>query len=89
MGGALIGSDLAEVRDKGRWHQSFLAALAKVAPEAAPDELRRRSWIVGTPDEVGAQLEEFAALGVERVMFQWYNLDDLDGLKLLAALNGR
>jgi alkanesulfonate monooxygenase SsuD/methylene tetrahydromethanopterin reductase-like flavin-dependent oxidoreductase (luciferase family) len=89
MGGALIGRDFAEVRDKGRWHQSFLAALANVAPEAAPDELRRRSWIVGTPDEVGAQLEEFEALGVERVMFQWYNLDDLDGFKLLAELNGR
>jgi F420-dependent oxidoreductase-like protein len=89
MGGALIGSDFAEVREKGHWHQSFLAALANVAPEAAPDELRRRSWIVGTPDQVGAQLAEFEALGVERVMFQWYNLDDLDGFKLLAELNGR
>jgi alkanesulfonate monooxygenase SsuD/methylene tetrahydromethanopterin reductase-like flavin-dependent oxidoreductase (luciferase family) len=87
MGGALIGRDAAEVREKGRWHQSFLAALANVAPEAAPDELRRRSWIVGTPDEVGAQLDEFAALGVERIMFQWYNLDDLDGFKLLAQVN--
>jgi len=89
MAGALIGRDVAEVRDKGRWHQSFLAALANVAPEAAPDELRRRSWMVGTPDQVAAQLQEFEALGVERVMVQWYNLDDLDGLKLLAEVNGR
>ena len=87
MGGALIGRDAAEVREKGGWHQSFLAALANAAPEAAPDELRRRSWIVGTPEEVAPQLEDFAALGVERVMFQWYNLDDLDGLALLAELN--
>jgi alkanesulfonate monooxygenase SsuD/methylene tetrahydromethanopterin reductase-like flavin-dependent oxidoreductase (luciferase family) len=87
MGGALIGRDAAEVADKGRWHQSFLAALATVAPEAAPDELRRRSWIVGTPDEVATQLDAWSALGVERVMFQWYNLDDLDGLGSLAALN--
>jgi alkanesulfonate monooxygenase SsuD/methylene tetrahydromethanopterin reductase-like flavin-dependent oxidoreductase (luciferase family) len=87
MGGALIGRDAAEVREKGGWHQSFLAALTNVAPEAAPDELLRRSWIVGTPDQVWTQLEAFAALGVERVMFQWYNLDDLDGLALLAQLN--
>ena len=87
MGGALIGRDTSEVREKGHWHQSFLAALAHVAPDAAPDELRRRSWIVGTPDQVATQLEEFAALGVERVMFQWYNLDDLDGLGLLAQVN--
>jgi alkanesulfonate monooxygenase SsuD/methylene tetrahydromethanopterin reductase-like flavin-dependent oxidoreductase (luciferase family) len=87
MGGALIGRDALEVREKGRWHQSFLAGLANVASEAAPDELRRRSWMVGTPDQVATQLEDYAALGVERVMFQWYNLDDLDGLGLLADMN--
>jgi alkanesulfonate monooxygenase SsuD/methylene tetrahydromethanopterin reductase-like flavin-dependent oxidoreductase (luciferase family) len=42
---------------------------------------------VGTPDQVATQLEAFAALGVDRVMFQWYNLDDLDGLGLLAQVN--
>jgi len=89
MGGGLVGRDVAEVREKGRWHQSFLAALASVAPEAAPDELRRRSWIVGTPDQVATQLAAYAALGVDRVMFQWYNLDDLDGLGLLAQVNQR
>jgi alkanesulfonate monooxygenase SsuD/methylene tetrahydromethanopterin reductase-like flavin-dependent oxidoreductase (luciferase family) len=60
-----------------------------VPPAAAADEFRRRSWIVGTPDQAASQLEAWSALGVERVMFQWYNLDDLDGLGLLAALNGR
>ena len=87
MGGLLVGRDGAEVREKGRWHQSFLAALASLAPESATDELRRRSWIVGTPDQVSTQLDAWSAAGIERVMFQWYNLDDLDGLGLLAGLN--
>ena len=67
--------------------QSFLGALAAVPPAAAPNELRRRHWIVGTPDQAASQLEAWSALGIERVMFQWYNLDDLDGLALLTGLN--
>src|ERR1700716_361301 len=47
MGGVVIGRDIAEVRERGRWHQSFLAALANAAPKAAVVDLRRRSWIVG------------------------------------------
>ena len=87
MGGVLIGRDATEVAEKGRWMQSFLPALSGVPSDAAPDQLRRRSWIVGTPDQVALQLQAWSALGIERVMFQWYNLDDLDGLGLLAKLN--
>jgi F420-dependent oxidoreductase-like protein len=87
MGGVLIGRDANEVAAKGRWMQSFLGgALAGVAPADAPQELRRRGWIVGTADQAASQLSAWSSLGVERVMFQWYNLDDLDGLSLLAQL---
>jgi alkanesulfonate monooxygenase SsuD/methylene tetrahydromethanopterin reductase-like flavin-dependent oxidoreductase (luciferase family) len=41
---------------------------------------------VGTPDQVGTQLEAWSSAGVERVMLQWYHLDDLDGLALLAQV---
>ena len=87
MGGVLIARNGGELAEKGRWMQSFLAALRDVRPDGAPDELRRRSWIVGTPDQVASQLDAWSAVGVERVMFQWYNLDDLDGLDLLAQVN--
>ena len=87
MGGVLIARNEGELAEKGRWMQSFLAALRDVPPDRAPDELRRRSWIVGTPDQVASQLDAWSSAGVERVMFQWYNLDDLDGLGLLAQVN--
>ena len=87
MGGILIGRDAAEVVEKGRWMQSFLGVGPGVPPAAVADEFRRRSWIVGTPDQAASQLAAWSALGIERVMFQWYNLDDLDGLALLAPLN--
>ena len=49
------------------------------------DDLRGRGMIVGTPDEVRAQLAGLAAAGVQRVMLQWLDLDDLTGLEVLAA----
>jgi F420-dependent oxidoreductase-like protein len=86
MGGVLIGRDGAEVAEKGRWMQSFMGGLSGVPAAGVPDDLRRRGWIVGTPDQAAAQLEAWSALGVERVMLQWYNLDDVDGLALLAQV---
>jgi F420-dependent oxidoreductase-like protein len=87
MGGVLIGRDERDVLDKGRWLQSFLAALAEVAPDETPQALSRRSWLVGTPNQVASQLKAWSATGVDRVMLQYYNLDDLDGLALLAEVN--
>ena len=50
----------------------------------APDELRKNG-AAGTPDEVVARLEAFAAIGAERVYLQVLDLDDLEHLDLLAA----
>jgi alkanesulfonate monooxygenase SsuD/methylene tetrahydromethanopterin reductase-like flavin-dependent oxidoreductase (luciferase family) len=47
--------------------------------------LRERGMIVATPKEVAAQLEELSAAGVQRVMLQWLDLDDLHGLEALAG----
>jgi F420-dependent oxidoreductase-like protein len=87
MGGVLIAPDRGELAEKAAWMQGFLAALADVPATGAADALRRRHWLVGTTDEVAAELDAWSAVGVQRVMLQWYNLDDLDGLSLLARLN--
>lgn len=47
-------------------------------------QLRRESKIVGTPTEVVDQLAALDEAGVERVMLQWLDLDDLAGLEALA-----
>jgi alkanesulfonate monooxygenase len=48
-----------------------------------PDELRQNG-AAGTPDEVVARLEAFAAIGAERAYLQVLDLNDLDHLDLLA-----
>lgn len=48
------------------------------------NELQNRGFIIGTADAVVAQIGAFADAGVQRIMLQWLDLDDLDGLEALA-----
>jgi alkanesulfonate monooxygenase SsuD/methylene tetrahydromethanopterin reductase-like flavin-dependent oxidoreductase (luciferase family) len=49
-----------------------------------PEELRQRGLVIGTPSEIVEQLGEYYDAGVQRVMLQWLDLDDLKGLEALA-----
>jgi F420-dependent oxidoreductase-like protein len=42
------------------------------------------STIAGTPETVLARIRDYEAAGVQELMLQWLDLDDLDGLKVLA-----
>lgn len=48
-------------------------------------ELRERGIIVGTPEAVVEQLGRLADVGVQRLMLQWLDLDDMTGLETLAV----
>ena len=47
-------------------------------------ELRKRGVLVGTADEVADQVAELDAAGVQRLMLQWMDQDDIEGLEILA-----
>ena len=49
-------------------------------------ELRKRGIVIGVGEEVNEQLVELEKAGVQRVMLQWLDLDDLSGLEVLAKL---
>ena len=72
MTGLIFGRRPAEVEEKLR------------ARGRTREEMRARSVIVGTPDEIVDQLDALHAGGLQEVMLQWLDLDDLDGLELLA-----
>ncbi|MFQ5419370.1 MAG: hypothetical protein ACE5EY_03300 [Anaerolineae bacterium] len=46
--------------------------------------LQERGVIVGTPTGVVSQLGAFAEAGVQRIMLQWLDLDDLNRLEAFA-----
>lgn len=71
MTGVIFGRDDAEVQ-------------RRIGDKNA-DELRGRGIIVGTAGEVVEQLGRLAEVGVQRVMLQWLDLDDLDGIEAMAT----
>jgi F420-dependent oxidoreductase-like protein len=70
MTGVVFGRDQAELERKLRGRDAT--------------ELMGRGLVVGTPTEVKQQLRRLAEAGLQRVMLQWLDLDDLDGLAAFA-----
>ncbi len=50
------------------------------------EELRSLGLVVGVGEEIHPQLEELERAGVQRVMLQWLELEDLDNLEALAKV---
>jgi len=73
MTGLLFSPDTAP-------QQSQLQGMGFESAEAA----RARGIVVGGPAEVKEQLRQIAAMGVQRVMLQWMDLDNIAGLTALA-----
>jgi F420-dependent oxidoreductase-like protein len=76
MTGCEFGKDENAVRRK---------ASERTKGRLTPEELRQKGVVIGTPTEIAAQLVRLGEAGVQRVMLQWLNLDDLDGLEAMAA----
>ena len=73
MAGCLFGRDTADLTRK-------LAGRNRTAAQ-----MHERGVAAGTAPEIAAQLEAWTGAGVQRIMLQWLDLDDLDGLEALAA----
>jgi F420-dependent oxidoreductase-like protein len=82
-------------RDPGRLRRTLMTGLAFGRTDAElsaalrgrdAEALRARGAIVGTQAAVVEQVAAFAAAGVECVMLQWLDLDDLDRLEALARV---
>lgn len=76
MLGTVFGRDSAEVAAK---------VADRTDGQGTAETLRQGGVLVGTASDLLQQLEAYEAAGAERVMLQWLDLDDLDGLEALAA----
>ncbi|GAB4396693.1 MAG: LLM class F420-dependent oxidoreductase [Anaerolineales bacterium] len=74
MTGLVFAENQADLNAQIRARGSHLTA----------EDLKKRGLIVGTPKDLPEQLATLAAAGVQRVMLQWLNLEDLSGLQALA-----
>jgi len=57
---------------------------SRVYGELSVEDLEEHGFIIGDGTQVSEQLAQLAKTGIDRVMLQWLNLDDLDGLEALA-----
>jgi F420-dependent oxidoreductase-like protein len=60
------------------------AKLARYEGASAAD-LNDRGLVAGDGEQVQEQLARYAAAGVQRIMLQWLDLDDMEGLEALAS----
>ena len=72
MTGCVFGKDDAALREK-------LSARKRTV-----EELQARGIVAGNPSQVREQLKALEAAGLQRVMLQWLDLDELAGLEALA-----
>ncbi len=69
------------------WRQSSEVkrkVAARTQGKRSAQDLRRHGVVVGIPAEFREQLAALEQAGVQRVMLQWLDLDDLEGLEALA-----
>jgi len=75
MTGIVFGKDRAEVEKKVE---------KRTQGKRTSEELRQKGVVVGTAEEIQEQLQALEQAGLQRVMLQWLDLDDLEGLEGLA-----
>jgi hypothetical protein len=75
MTGCISGASKAEVEKKISERSKGKSSIEK---------LRERGVLVGTFSEIRDQIEQIEDAGMDQVMVQWLDLDDLKGLEQLA-----
>jgi F420-dependent oxidoreductase-like protein len=75
MVGCLFGKNSKDVEQKIKQRSNGRLTSA---------DYKERGVVVGTAEEIASQISAYSRSGVQRIMLQWLDLDDLDGLKALA-----
>ena len=76
--------DVARSQMKGLVFGRDEAELRRSLDGRDAEALLERGMIIGTPSAVVDQLGQLAEVGMQQVMFQWFDMDDLDRLDAFA-----
>ncbi|HUV28570.1 MAG TPA: LLM class F420-dependent oxidoreductase [Anaerolineales bacterium] len=75
MVGCIFGQDETQLQER---------VAARTKGERSAEDLRQRGVVVGTANQMAEQIDRLAQAGVQRVMLQWIDLDDIEGLEIIA-----
>jgi alkanesulfonate monooxygenase SsuD/methylene tetrahydromethanopterin reductase-like flavin-dependent oxidoreductase (luciferase family) len=84
MRAVYFGRDTAELDRRLNWRLTDPDYADKSLDEVQHILFTQKHEIVGTADMILEQIKAYAAAGVEELMLQWFDLDDIDGLRAFA-----
>ena len=79
-----FGRDMAELDRRLSWRHDEPKYAGKPLDAVIEDLKASGGIIVGTPGEVIEQIKAYDNAGVDELMLQWWDLDDIDGLRAFA-----
>lgn len=82
MNGFIVGRDHDELVGRAARIYDNLGRDVDVVEQALAEEAKL--WIIGTPDEVAARIEQYRDAGVSHIMLQHHLFEDDDALELIA-----
>jgi len=81
MLGLFFGNDMLEVDRALSWRKD-VPDLADLPLDAAIEAIyAQRGAIVGTPEHIVRQVQAYADAGVDELVLQWFDMDDVKGLR--------
>jgi alkanesulfonate monooxygenase SsuD/methylene tetrahydromethanopterin reductase-like flavin-dependent oxidoreductase (luciferase family) len=82
----LCGRDRADLERRVQGVRQLFPDFVDMPLDALLDDMREMfgAMIVGAPDEVRSAMRAYADAGVEELIVQWFGMEDLEGLQLLA-----
>jgi F420-dependent oxidoreductase-like protein len=85
MLGLSFGRDMAELDQRLSWRRDNPQYAGKSLDTVIEDLRMDGGTIVGTPDMIIEQINAYGKVGTDELVLQWFDLDDIDGLRAFAA----
>lgn len=79
-----FGRDMAELDRRLSWRKDDPNYTGK-SLDTVIEDLSKDGAIVGTPDMIVEQINAYGKVGADELVLQWFDLDDIDGLRAFAS----
>jgi F420-dependent oxidoreductase-like protein len=80
----IFGRDMTELDRSLSWRRNDPRYASKSLDKVI-EELSMDGTIVGTPDMIVEQINAYSKVGADELVLQWFDLDDIDGLRAFAT----
>src|SRR5215471_19042545 len=80
-----FGRDMTELDRRLSWRRNNPQYAGKSLDKVIADLRTEGATIVGTPDMIIEQINAYGKVGADELILQWFDLDDIDGLRAFAT----